>query len=110
MSSDNIDRLSQLPEEILDLVFLYCSESAIKEDGHIYIQYRYYPDHRIYREYQGDMKDGVPNGKGRMYEGRKFFTEIKNAYLKNGFQTPWIFLPLLYVYPKFEPKLSLLTY
>jgi hypothetical protein len=45
-----------------------------------------------------------------MCEGRNFFAEINNVYLKDGFQTPWIFLPLLYVYPKFESKLSLLTH
>ena len=110
MSSDNIDRLSHLPDEMLDLIFFYCSESAAREEGHIYIQYKYYHDHRIYREYQGDMKHGVPNGKGYMYEGRNFFAEMNNVYLKDGFQTPWIFLPLLYVYPKFESKLSLLTH
>jgi len=110
MSSDNIDHLSQLPEEMLDLIFYFCSETNDRNDEHVYIKYKYYPDHRLYQEYRGDMRNGVPHGNGIMYQGRSVYAEIKNKYLENGFQTPWIFLPLLEVFPKFEPKLTLITY
>ena len=108
--SDNIDYLSQLPIELLEQIFHFCSETNDHGDGNTFVQYQYFPDHRLYREYQGDLAMGVPSGRGRMYQGTRFYSEIKDEHLEKGFQTPWIYLPLLYVYPKFEPKLSLLSY
>ena len=109
MPTDNIDHLSQLPEEMLDLVFKWCSQTNSKDDDHVFIRYKYFSDHRMYQEYRGDMLNGVPHGTGIMYQGRRVYDEIKNEYLENGFETPWVFLPLLHVYPKFEPRLSLIA-
>ena len=106
MSTNNIDYLSQLPEEILDLIFKWCSDSNSKDNDHVFIKYKYFSNHRLYQEYRGDMMNGVPHGSGIMYQGRRMYDEINNEYLENGFETPWIFLSLLEVYPKFEPKLT----
>lgn len=106
--SNNIDYLSQLPSELLEHIFLFCSDTNDRGNDSTFIQYQYFPDHRLYREYQGDLANGVPSGRGRMYQGRTFYSEIRDEHLERGFQTPWIYLPLLYVYPKFEPRLTLL--
>ena len=110
MESNNNDYLSQLPEEILDLIFYHCSKNNYNNYNHSFIRYEYYCDYKVYQEYCGDMENGCPHGNGIMYRGRYFYTEARNEYLKNGLKTPWIFLPLFYVYPKFQPKLTVLTY
>jgi len=107
-AADGVDRLSGLPEELLDRIFYFCSENSRWQDGRVYIQYRYHHDHRLYQEYIGDMRNGAPHGTGTVYQGRSYFDEVRDEYLDTGFQTPWLFLPLLYVYPRFEPTLSLL--
>lgn len=109
MPTDNIDHLSQLPEEMLGLIFQWCSHTNSRNDDHVFIKYKYYSDHRMYQEYRGDMMNGVPHGNGIMYQGRRVYDRIKNEYLERGFETPWIFLPLHHVYPKFEPRLTLIS-
>lgn len=106
MPTDNIDHLSELPQELLEVIFKWCCETNVGDDNHVFIRYKYFSDHRLYQEYRGDMLNGVPHGNGIMYQGRRVYDEVKHEYLERGFETPWILLSLFEVYPKFEPKLA----
>ena len=109
MPTDNIDHLSSLPQELLGLIFKWCSDANSKCDDHVFIKYRCFSDHRLYQEYRGDMLNGLPNGNGIMYQGRRVYDKVRDEYLERGFETPWIFLALHHVYPNFEPTLTLIS-
>ena len=102
----NTDYLSQMPPEILDTIFKFCSDEHSGEPYPTFVQYQYGIDKRTYLEYQGEMDNGQPHGYGTMYTGSTQYAEpvFKNIDV-SGYKTFWMYVPLLYVYPKFKPIL-----
>lgn len=101
---NNTDYLSQLPNEILDRIFHFCSEENKDPPYSTYIQFQFEPNKLTYLEYEGEMENNVPHGFGKMYSGSKYGENLNYiSRYNNGYRTSWIFLPLLYVYPKYNP-------
>lgn len=103
MTKLEIDRLSTMPDEILNLILNFCSDSIVDCRENRFIRYEFYPDHCIFQDYQGDMVNGVPHGHGCLYQGRLYFNETKT---ESQYNTSWIYLPLLLVYPSIAHDLN----
>jgi len=94
-------KLSNLPIELLDLIFFHCSNINRKEDENLFIKYGY-KEHKQYRyRYIGDMQNGKPHGKGKFNSFHKVLNP--NQYSNIEKCTPWLYYPLLEVFNNYKP-------
>jgi len=105
--------LSQLPDEIIDLILLKCNESY---EGHAdgfknsFIQFEYIMDNpirKIYHEYIGIMKNGYPNGTGTMYSGSSYIDHDNSINNLQRLATPWLYSPFIYIIRNCNPNYKL---
>lgn len=98
------DYFSQLPDEVIDLIFMYCNRSTAHPENNVFVRYEYImqePIRALYHEYAGDMSAGLPCGRGTMYSGSRYIDIEPPAYigtfLKPRVSTEWLYKPLLYI-------------
>ena len=99
--------LSQLPDEIIDLILIKCADSyECHSDGFAapFIRFEYIidqPIRKIYHEYTGRMKNGAPNGTGIMYSGSSYVEHYDNVEHDNKIihkiSTIWLYCPFIYI-------------
>jgi hypothetical protein len=113
--------LSQMPDEIIDIILLKCNESY---DAHLadFVRYEYImeePMRKIYHEYTGTMKNGVPRGRGIICSSSRYInntaetpaslaTTYTNQVNQNhptfqNITTAWLYKPFLYVIHNCSP-------
>ena len=106
-SENNIQEsnsFSNLPDEIIDLIFSYCSRSQSHPENNVFVRYEYIiqePIRAIYHEYVGDMSAGLPCGRGTMHSGSRYIDIDPPSYISSfnhsRVSTEWLYKSLLYV-------------
>ena len=56
MPTDNIDHLSELPQELLEVIFKWCCETNVGDDNHVFIRYKYLYHYTKWEGYQNHSK------------------------------------------------------
>ena len=98
------DYFSILPEELIDLIFIFCNRSPISPENNVFVRYEYIIDstpHFTYNEYIGGLVNGLPSGYGKMVTGSRYIDIPQNLlYRSHSVATEWLYKPLLYILPR----------